>query len=54
MIIVLTIYYSMVSLTFPIAYGPVIILVYGIMALLYVFIKKKDISKAQIRGDLYE
>ncbi len=53
-IIVLAIYYSVVSLTFPIAYGPVIILVYGIVALLYVFIKKKDISTAQIREELYE
>lgn len=53
-IIVLAIYYSVVSLTFPIAYGPIIILTYGIIALAYIFIKKKDILKIHIKEDLYE
>ncbi len=53
-IIVLAIYYSVVSLTFPIAYGPMIILAYGIIALGYIFIKKKDILQIKTEDDLYE
>jgi amino acid transporter len=53
-IIVLAVYYSVVSLTFPIAYGPVIILAYGIITMLYIFIKKKDILKINLKEELYE
>lgn len=53
-IVVLAIYYSVVSLTFPIDLGPLVILAYGICAIAYVFIKKRYILKVDFTEDLYE
>ena len=52
--VVLAIYYSVVSLTFPIDLGPLVILAYGICAIAYVFIKKRYILKVDFTEDLYE
>jgi amino acid transporter len=44
-IIVLAVYYSIVSLAFPLDYAPVIILIFGVISLIYINSKKRVILK---------
>ncbi len=53
-ITILAVYYAIISLTFPVIYAPIIILIYSLLIIIIYMVFRKNNISINVEGDIYE